>query len=63
MFYRKDGKLYPPMVANQGGEDTPVGVWLDADEGVRAGESKTGRPQVKAGGNRHFGTKLEAEQT
>ena len=38
VFYRKDGKLYPPMVANQGGEDTPVGVWLDADEGVRAGE-------------------------
>lgn len=25
-----------------------MGVWLDADEGVRAGESKTGRPQVKA---------------
>lgn len=50
VFYRKDGKLYPPMVANPGGEDTPVGVWLDADEGVRAGESKTGRPQVKAGG-------------
>ena len=50
VFYQKDGKLYPPMVANPGGEDTPVGVWLDADEGVRAGESKTGRPQVKAGG-------------
>ncbi len=50
VFFRKDGKLYPPMVANPGGEDTPVGVWLDADEGVRAGESKTGQPQVKAGG-------------
>ena len=50
VFYQKDGKLYPPMVANPGGEDTPVGVWLDADEGVRAGESKTDRPQVKAGG-------------
>lgn len=48
--YQKDGKLYPPMVANPDGKDTPVGVWLDADEGVRAGVSKTGRPRVKAGG-------------
>lgn len=51
VFFRgKDGKLYPPMVANPGGADTPVGVWLDADEGTRAPDSKTGRPQVKAGG-------------
>ena len=50
VFVVKNGKLYPPMVVNPGGADTPVGVWLDADEGVRAGESKTGRPQVKAGG-------------
>lgn len=50
VFYLKDGKLYPPMVANQGGVDTPVGVWLDAEEGTRAGESKTGRPKVKQGG-------------
>ncbi len=51
VFYRgKDGKLYPPMVANPDGADTPVGVWLDADEGVRAADSKTGRAQVKAGG-------------
>lgn len=49
-FKGKDGKLYPPMVANPGGADTPVGVWLNADEGTRAGTSKTGRPQVKAGG-------------
>lgn len=50
VFYLKDGKLYPPMVANLGGVDTPVGVWLDAEEGTRAGVSKTGRPQVKQGG-------------
>ncbi len=50
VFYLKDGKLYPPMVANQGGMDTPVGVWLDAEEGTRAGVSKTGRPKVKQGG-------------
>lgn len=47
VFKVKDGKLYPPMVANKGGADTPVGVWLDAEEGEFAGLSKTGRPQVK----------------
>ena len=46
----KDGKLYPPMVANPNGAATPVGVWLDADAAPIAGESKTGRPQVKQGG-------------
>ena len=46
----KDGKLYPPMVANPNGAATPVGVWLDADAAPIAGESKTGRPQVKKGG-------------
>lgn len=51
VFYRgKDGKLYPPMVANPNGADTPVGVWLNADAAPMAGLSKTGRPQVKAGG-------------
>ncbi len=34
VFFLKDGKLYPPMVANPGGADTPVGVRIDADEGV-----------------------------
>lgn len=47
VFKVKHGKLYPPMVANAGGVDTPVGVWLDAEEGEFAGLSKTGRPQVK----------------
>lgn len=50
VFYRRDGKLYPPMVANPNGADTPVGVWLDADAAPVAGTSKTGRPQVKQGG-------------
>ena len=50
VFYAKDGQLYPPMVANPGGAGTPVGVWLDADVGVAAAPSKTGRPQVQAGG-------------
>ena len=47
VFRVKNGKLYPPMVANAGGADTPIGVWLDAEEGEFAGLSKTGRPQVK----------------
>lgn len=50
VFVLKDGKLYPPMVANPDGSATPVGVWLDADAAPIAGESKTGRPQVKQGG-------------
>ena len=50
VFAMKDGKLYPPMVANPGGMDTLVGVWIDASEGARADRSKTGRDKVKAGG-------------
>lgn len=50
VFYLKDGKLYPPMVANPDGADTPVGVWLDADAAPQAATSKTGRKKVKAGG-------------
>lgn len=50
VFVLKDGKLYPPMVANPDGAATPVGVWLDADAAPIAGENKTGRPQVKQGG-------------
>lgn len=49
-FVLKDGKLYPPMVANPGGEATPVGMWLDADAAPVAGVTKTGRQQVKSGG-------------
>lgn len=47
----KDGKLYPPMVANPNGEDTPVGVWLNADAAPVAEVSKTGRPKVKSTGS------------
>lgn len=50
VFFAKDGQLYPPMVANPGGEGTPTGVWLDADIGKAAAPSKTGRAQVQAGG-------------
>ena len=50
VFYLKAGKLYPPMVKNPGGSDTPMGVWIDASAGKIAGTSKTGRPQVEKGG-------------
>ncbi len=50
VFVLKNGQLYPPMVANPNGEGTPIGMWLDADAAPIAGTSKTGRPQVKAGG-------------
>lgn len=50
VFVLKNGELYPPMVANPDGAATPMGVWLDADAAPIAGQSKTGRNQVKAGG-------------
>ena len=50
VFLAKDGQLYPPMVANPGGEGTPVGVWLNADVGKAGPPSKSGRPQVQGGG-------------
>ena len=56
-FFVKDGKLYPPMVANPSGAGTPVGVWLNADTGspMRDGDgnivqNKSGRAKVAAGG-------------
>ena len=50
VFYEKNGKLYPPMVANKGGSDTPIGVWLKAQVADMGKPSKTGRPQVQGGG-------------
>ena len=47
-----NGKLYPPMVSNKGGVDTPIGVWLDAEEGEFAVLSSTGRKQVKGKGGK-----------
>lgn len=50
VFYLKDGKLYPPMVKNPGGSDTPMNVWIDANAGDITTYSKTGRPQIEKGG-------------
>lgn len=59
VFESKPGQLFPPMVANPGGESTPVGVWLNADAAPRAADSKTGRMQVQAGGK---GTQASKQQ-
>lgn len=50
VFYVKDGKLYPPMVKNPGGSDTPMNLWLDASAGEISSYTKTGRPQIEKGG-------------
>ena len=46
-----NGKLYPPVVANRGGSDTPIGKWLPCQcppiVGYTAAEH---RPQVATGG-------------
>lgn len=47
VFRVNNGKLYPVMVANIGGVDTPLNVWIKAEEGEFGGYSKTGRPRVK----------------
>ena len=50
VFVERNGKLYPPMVANPGGEPTPVGEWVKAAASPVIAETKTGRPQVQCGG-------------
>ena len=52
VFALKNGQLYPPVVANQGGQPTPIGKWLPCGcppiIGYTAAEH---RPQVKTGGD------------
>ena len=54
LFIAKDGKLYPPKVANPEGQPTPLGVWLRADIGGAHKENglytlnSDGRLQVNA---------------
>jgi N12 class adenine-specific DNA methylase len=49
VFVLKDGKLYPPMVANEDREDTPTGVWLDGDTNEQLIVDKEGADQEQAG--------------
>lgn len=60
VFWVKDRKLYPPAVANPGGESTPVGMWPDAGIGQSAPPSKAVRPRVQAGGK---GTNAELRES
>ena len=48
LFRVKNSKLYPPMVANKDNAPTPIGKWIEAEEGEFAGFSKTGRKRVKS---------------
>lgn len=51
VFKVTNGKLYPPMVSNAGGADTPVGIWLDAEPGEFI-ELDGLKRVVQRGGNR-----------
>lgn len=51
VFFMKDGKLYPPVIANDEARETPVGVWLPASSPNIVGYTfKEHRPQVASGG-------------
>lgn len=52
VFYLgKNGKLYPPVIANNNGVDTPIGIWLPCGSPNIVGYTlKDHRPQVASGG-------------
>ena len=51
VFALIDGKLYPPVVANKNGQDTPIGKWLPCSCPPIIGYTiSEHRPQVKTGG-------------
>ena len=51
VFYLKNGKLYPPVIANDNAQETPIGVWLPASSPNIVGYTlKDHRPQVASGG-------------
>lgn len=51
VFQVQNGKLYPPMVYNLNKNDTPTGVWLDAEEGEFI-ELDGVKRVIQKGGNR-----------
>lgn len=59
VFYQKNGKLYPPVIANEDAKDTPIGVWLPASSPVIVGYTeKDHRPKVRSGGSGTRGQSL-----
>lgn len=60
-FLGKDGKLYPPVIANDDGQPTNVGEWLLATSPNIIGYTlKDHRPQVQSGGKGTRGRSLGA---
>ena len=58
-FLGRDGKLYPPVIANEGAKDTPVGVWLPCSSPNIVGYTvKSHRPKVASGGKGTRGKSL-----
>lgn len=58
-FLGKDGKLYPPIIANDGAKDTPMGVWLPCSSPNIVGYTlKDHRPKVMSGGKGTRGNSL-----
>jgi hypothetical protein len=51
VFENRPGQLFPPMVDNPGKASTPVGVWLDAQEGEFA-TNKDGSPMLNSLGRK-----------
>lgn len=60
-FLGRDGKLYPPVIANDGGQATNVGEWLLATSPNIIGYTlKDHRPKVQSGGKGTRGRSLGA---
>jgi hypothetical protein len=50
-FLCSDGKIYPPMVANDKALDTPIGIWVPCGSSDIIGYTVNGhRPHVRGGG-------------
>lgn len=51
VFYLRNGKLYPPVIANDEAKETPIGEWLPASSPNIVGYTyKDHRPKVASGG-------------
>lgn len=60
-FLGRDGKLYPPVIANDEAKDTPIGVWLPCSCPNIVGYTIKGhRPKVMSGGKGTRGKGLGA---
>ena len=59
IFYYKDNKLYPPVIANHNGVYTPLNIWIPCSCPEIIGYTKKDhRPKVMSGGNGTRGRSL-----